>query len=181
MNSGCSTIEMPLVLVLARMEAAGIGVEPRSRTSKNSARPCGTSWPTSNGAFTPRRESSFNINSTGQMREILFDRLGLPVLKKTPKGAPSTDASVLEKLADAHPIVTDILEYRELEKLRSTYVDEYLPLVTADGRIHTRFNQLAATTGRSVSTGPTCKTSRSVPSGARPSVKHLSLALIGVS
>jgi DNA polymerase-1 len=96
----------------------------------------------------------FNINSTGQLREILFDQLGLPVLKKTPKGAPSTDASVLEKLADAHPIVSDLLEYRELEKLRSTYVDGYLPLITVDGRIHTRFNQLAATTGRLSSDRP---------------------------
>ena len=78
----------------------------------------------------------------------------MPVLKKTSTGAPSTDASVLEKLAESHPIVEHLLQYRELEKLRSTYVDGYLPLITADGRIHTRFNQMAATTGRLSSDSP---------------------------
>ena len=145
-------IEMPLVLVLARMEAAGIGVdreylEELGETLRDQLADLERRIHAAAG-------ESFNINSTGQMREVLFDRLGLPVLKKTPKGAPSTDASVLEKLADAHPIITDLLEYRELEKLRSTYVDGYLPLVTADGRIHTRFNQLAATTGRLSSDRP---------------------------
>jgi DNA polymerase-1 len=80
--------------------------------------------------------------------------LKLPILKKTSTGAPSTDASVLEKLAESHPIVQHLLNYRELEKLRSTYVDGYLPLITTDGRIHTRFNQMAATTGRLSSDTP---------------------------
>jgi DNA polymerase-1 len=79
---------------------------------------------------------------------VLFDRLGLPVIKKTPKGAPSTDASVLEKLREEHPIVDDLLTYRELEKLRSTYVDALMRLVDDDGRIRGRFNQMAAATGR---------------------------------
>jgi DNA polymerase-1 len=96
----------------------------------------------------------FNINSTNQLREILYDKLGLPVTKKTSSGAPSTDASVLEKMAEAHPIVEHLLAYRELEKLRSTYVDGYLPLVDREGRIHTRFNQMAATTGRLSSDRP---------------------------
>ncbi|MGA9598582.1 MAG: DNA polymerase, partial [Acidimicrobiia bacterium] len=90
----------------------------------------------------------FNINSTLQLREILFDQLGLPVLKKTPKGVPSTDASVLGKLREGHPIVDDLLTYRELEKLRSTYVDALLPLIEPDGRVRGRFNQMAAATGR---------------------------------
>jgi DNA polymerase-1 len=145
-------IEIPLVLVLARMEAAGIGIdrgylEDLGETLRDQLADLERRIHTTAG-------EPFNINSTGQLREILFDRLGLPVLKKTPKGAPSTDASVLEKLADAHPIVNDLLEYRELEKLRSTYVDGYLPLVGGDGRIHTRFNQLAATTGRLSSDRP---------------------------
>ncbi len=145
-------IEMPLVLVLARMEAAGIGIDRkyleelgdtlRGQLSELETR------------IHQEAGGPFNVNSTGQLREILFDQLGLPVLKKTPKGAPSTDASVLEKLADAHPVVSHLLEYRELEKLRSTYVDGYLPLITRDGRIHTRFNQLAATTGRLSSDRP---------------------------
>lgn len=145
-------IEIPLVAVLARMESAGIGVdrhyleglgaELRDQLAELELR------------IHDEAGEPFNINSTGQLREVLFDQLQLPVLKKTPKGAPSTDASVLEKLADAHPIVADLLEYRELEKLRSTYVDGYLPLITDDGRIHTRFNQLAATTGRLSSDRP---------------------------
>ena len=145
-------IELPLVRVLARMEAAGIGID------RGYLQDLGESLRDQLVDLEARIHEAagepFNVNSTGQLREILFDRLGLPVLKKTPKGAPSTDASVLEKLADAHPMVSDLLEYRELEKLRSTYVDGYLPLVTTDGRIHTRFNQLAATTGRLSSDKP---------------------------
>ena len=90
----------------------------------------------------------FNVNSTLQLREVLFDRLELPVLKKTPKGAPSTDASVLEKLRDEHEIVAHLLLFRELEKLRGTYVEALLRLVDADGRIRGRFNQMGAATGR---------------------------------
>lgn len=145
-------IEMPLVVVLARMEAAGIGID-RDYLEELGENLRGQ-LAELEGRIHEAAGQSFNINSTGQLREILFDQLGLPVLKKTPKGAPSTDASVLEKLADAHPMVSDLLEYRELEKLRSTYVDGYLPLVTGDGRIHTRFNQLAATTGRLSSDRP---------------------------
>ena len=145
-------IEIPLVVVLARMEAAGIGVD------RDYLEDLGEDLRDKLANLERRIHEAagepFNINSTGQLREILFDQLGLPVLKKTPKGAPSTDASVLEKLADAHPMVSDLLEYRELEKLRSTYVDGYLPLITVDGRIHTRFNQLAATTGRLSSDRP---------------------------
>jgi len=95
---------------------------------------------------------SFNVNSADQLRRILFEKLGLPVVKKTSTGKPSTDASVLKKLD--HPLVTALLEYRELEKLRSTYVDGYLPLIEADGRIRTRFNQMAAATGRLSSDSP---------------------------
>ena len=92
--------------------------------------------------------TSFNVNSTLQLRKILFDQLGLPVLKKTPKGAPSTDASVLEKLADQHEIVSKLLVFRELDKLRSTYVEALLNLVDDDGRVRGRFNQMGAATGR---------------------------------
>ena len=90
----------------------------------------------------------FNVNSTLQFREVLFERLELPVLKKTPKGAPSTDATVLEKLRDEHPVVAALLTYRELEKLRSTYVDALLPLIERRRRVRGRFNQMAAATGR---------------------------------
>jgi DNA polymerase-1 len=99
--------------------------------------------------------TEFNLNSTPQLREILFDRLGLPVLKKTKTGA-STDASVLEELAaEGHEVPRLLLDYRELEKLRSTYVDALPQLVNPrTGRIHTSFNQTVAATGRLSSSNP---------------------------
>jgi DNA polymerase-1 len=145
-------VELPLVVVLARMESVGIGVDRQYLETLGTE--LRDQLAALEASIHEAAGETFNINSTGQLREVLFDRLALPVLKKTPKGAPSTDASVLEKLADAHPVVTQLLEYRELEKLRSTYVDGYLPLIEDDGRIHTRFNQLAATTGRLSSDKP---------------------------
>ena len=142
--------ELPLVPVLARMEHAGIGVDRaylegmgadlRERLAKLDAQ------------VQELAGEPFNVNSTDQLRFILFDKLGLPAIKKTSTGKPSTDASVLKKME--HPLVDALLEYRELEKLRSTYVDGYLPLIDVDGRIHTRFNQMAATTGRLSSDRP---------------------------
>ncbi len=145
-------VELPLVRVLARMEEAGIGadrayledlgVSLRDRLA------------TLEKQIYEAAGEPFNINSTLQLREVLFDHLGLPVLKKTPKGAPSTDASVLQKLADEHPVVEHLLQYRALEKLRSTYVDGLLPLIADDGRIHCFFNQTGAATGRLSSERP---------------------------
>ena len=104
--------------------------------------------PSSRRRFTKPRCGPFNVNSTLQLREVLFGRLGLPVLKRTPKGVPSTDATVLGKLKEEHPVVASLLQYRELEKLRSTYVDALIPLIDDDGRVRGRFNQMAAATGR---------------------------------
>ena len=142
--------ELPLVPVLARMEHAGIGVdreyleglgdELRAKLADLEHR------------IHEEAGEPFNVNSTDQLRTILFDKLELPVIKKTSTGKPSTDASVLRKLE--HPVVDALLEYREHEKLRSTYVDGYLPLIDPDGRIRTRFNQMAATTGRLSSDRP---------------------------
>ena len=142
--------ELPLVGVLARMEAAGIlvdreyletmGEEMRSELASLES------------SIHEHAGEAFNVNSTDQLAHILYTKLELPVLKKTPGGKPSTDASVLEKLD--HPLVIHLLRYRELEKLRSTYIDGYLPLIAADGRIHTTFNQMAATTGRLSSEEP---------------------------
>jgi len=142
--------ELPLAPVLARMEHVGIGVDReyleglgadlRSRLAELEAR------------IHRLAGEPFNVNSTDQLRTVLFGRLALPVVKKTSTGKPSTDASVLKKLD--HPLVTALMEYRELEKLRSTYVDGYLPLIDPDGRIRTRFNQTAAATGRLSSDSP---------------------------
>lgn len=98
----------------------------------------------------------FNINSPKQLGEVLFDKLGLAVkgLKKTEGGARSTRESELVKLKDAHPIIHEILEYRELQKLLSTYVDNLPALIGADGRLHTTLNQAGTTTGRMSSTNP---------------------------
>jgi DNA polymerase-1 len=145
-------VELPLVRVLARMEDAGIAVDvPYLEELGESLR---DRLATLEASIYQIAGEPFNVNSTLQLREVLFERLGLPVSKKTPKGLPSTDASVLQKLADEHPIVDHLLSYRELEKLRGTYVDGLLPLVQEDGRIHCIFNQRGAATGRISSERP---------------------------
>ena len=147
-----SEIEVPLVRVLARMEQAGIEIDVEYLTELGES--LRDRLATLERKIHDAAGEPFNVNSTLQLREVLFDRLELPVIKKTPKGQPSTDAAVLEKLAEDHPIVELLLEYRQLEKLRSTYVDGLLPLVATDGRIHATFNQLAASTGRLSSERP---------------------------
>lgn len=94
-----------------------------------------------------------NVNSTKQLRVVLFDQLGLTPIKKTKTG-PSTDAATLHALIDEHPIIPAILNYREVEKLRSTYIDALDPLIAADGRIHATFNQTLTSTGRISSEAP---------------------------
>ncbi|MDP9242761.1 MAG: DNA polymerase, partial [Actinomycetota bacterium] len=97
----------------------------------------------------------FNLNSPPQLRAILYDKLGLSPGKKTPKGQLSTDASVLEKLRDAHPIVDKLLAWRELDKLNSTYLEALPRLVDPKThRVHTTFMQAVASTGRLSSTNP---------------------------
>ena len=145
-------MELPLVDVLARMETAGILVD-RDYLVDLGNRLRGQ-LVTLESDIHGLAGEPFNVNSTLQLRKVLFEDLELPVLKKTSKGAPSTDASVLAKLEEAHPIVAKLLRYRELDKLRGTYVDGYLPLIQPDGRIHAYFNQIAAATGRLSSDRP---------------------------
>jgi DNA polymerase-1 len=95
----------------------------------------------------------FNINSTKQLGELLFDKLGLPPYGKTKTGY-STNVEVLEKLSGKHPIIEKIMEYRKLTKLKSTYADGLLNVISPDGRIHTSFNMTATATGRLSSTEP---------------------------
>jgi DNA polymerase-1 len=144
--------ELPLVGVLARMEAIGILID-RSYLETLGTDIRAQLADLENDIYAAAG-SVFNINSTAQLRTVLFEELELPVLRKTPKGTPSTDHGVLVKLAEAHPMVAMLLRYRELEKLRSTYIEGYLPLIASDGRIHTRFNQTAAATGRLSSDNP---------------------------
>jgi len=146
-------VELPLSSVLARMQARGIALdvgylramaeEVRAQMAELQAR------------IYELAGEEFNLSSPPQLRTVLYEKLGLSPGKRTPKGQLSTDASVLEKLRDRHPIVEAILSWRELDKLHSTYL-EALPrqVDPADGRVHTTFNQTGAATGRLSSANP---------------------------
>jgi DNA polymerase-1 len=143
--------ERPLVRVLAKMEDAGvrIDVDFLSELGGELTDRCRVL----EAEIHAQAGEQFNVNSTPQLRRVLFDQLGLTPVKKTKTG-PSTDADSLQKMQDAHPIVEALLRYREVEKLRSTYTDALPPLVQADGRIHATFNQVGTTTGRISSEAP---------------------------
>ena len=141
-------IELPLCRVLAEMEAAGFQVDA------GALREFGEKLGIAIGELEKRiytYAGEFNINSPKQLGEVLFERLGLPHGKKTKTGW-STNAEVLEKLD--HPIVRDVLEYRQYMKLRSTYVDGLLKAAGPDERIHTNFQMTVTATGRLSSTEP---------------------------
>jgi DNA polymerase-1 len=146
-------IELPLVEVLVDMEWQGVGVDT-ARLAELS-RQFGEELRALERAIYADAGTDFNINSTPQLRHVLFEKLQLPVLKKTKTG-PSTDADVLEELATmGFSTPKLLLEYRELTKLRSTYVDALPTRVTPEtGRIHTTFNQAGAATGRLSSLDP---------------------------
>jgi DNA polymerase-1 len=144
-------IELPLVDVLVHMEEAGITVDTRYLAT------LATEF-TGEVARIEREAHDavgheFAINSPKQLQELLFTELKLPRGRRTGTGY-STDAAVLEELRGAHPVVDKILEYREVEKLRSTYAEGLGPLIDRDGRIHTTFNQTVASTGRLSSQSP---------------------------
>jgi DNA polymerase-1 len=146
-------LEMPLVPVLARMEANGIRIDVPFFQEMNDS--LESDLASIRDEIVELAGEEFNLNSTPQLREILFERLELPVVKRTKTG-PSTDASVLEELASmGHALPIRLLEYRQLEKLRNTYVDALPRLVNPEtGRIHTSFNQTVAATGRLSSSEP---------------------------
>jgi DNA polymerase-1 len=144
-------IERPLVRVLARMEEAGVGVDEdylRTLAKRLTEEARALELEIQELAGEP-----FVVNSTKQLREILFVKLGLAPNKRTKTGF-STDAQSLEKLRGQHPIIEALLHYREVEKLRSTYGDALLAEVAGDGRIHATFNQTVARTGRLSSDQP---------------------------
>jgi len=144
-------IEMPLVPVLTWMERVGVGLDT-SVLSALSADAEG-SIAALRAEIHDLAGGEFLIDSPKQLAEVLFERLGLPHGKKTKTGY-STDASVLAMLAPVHPIAEKIVEYRELTKLKSTYLDALPRMLGADGRLHTSFNQTVAATGRLSSSGP---------------------------
>ena len=144
-------IELPLCAVLYRMECAGVAIDRQQLEQF--------------GAMLSQRiddceklifgysEGVFNINSTKQLGELLFEKLGLPPVKKTKTGY-STNAEVLEKLRDKHPIIPAIMDYRMMTKLKSTYADGLMKVIGEDGRIRTTFQNLVTATGRLSSTEP---------------------------
>lgn len=146
-----SEIEMPLSLVLYDMEKEG--VEVRREELKAYGDALIQRIQELEKSICDQAGVSFNINSPKQLGEILFDQMHLPGGKKTKTGY-STAADVLEKLAADHPIVKDILEYRGLTKLKSTYADGLAVFIGEDDRIHTNFNQTITATGRISSTEP---------------------------
>ncbi|TQM05658.1 DNA polymerase I [Pseudoxanthomonas sp. 3HH-4] len=146
-------IEMPLVPVLARIEANGVmidGDELRRQSADLSKRMLAAQQ-----KATELAGRTFNLDSPKQLQALLFDELKLPVLVKTPTGQPSTNEEALEAIADQHELPRVILEYRGLAKLRSTYTDKLPEMVNPDtGRVHTSYHQAGAATGRLSSTDP---------------------------
>lgn len=145
------TVEMPLVFVLADMEHEGI-IASDTALKEYGDKLAVRITELENKIWDEAGEK-FNINSPKQLGVILFEKLQLPNGKKTKTGY-STAADVLERLAPDHAIVADILEYRQLTKLKSTYADGLVNFIAADGRIHTSFNQTITATGRLSSTDP---------------------------
>lgn len=145
-------LERPLIEVLAVMEFTGIRVDADELQRQNDE--VSERIETLMLAIYEEAGEEFNIDSPKQLGAILFDRLELPVLKKTKTG-PSTDQSVLEQLAGIHPLPAKIIEHRHLVKLRGTYLEALPKLINpATGRIHTSFNQVVAATGRLSSNNP---------------------------
>jgi len=147
-------IDGPLLPVLARMELHGIRIDTERLAAM--AVEMDGQIRTERAAIHGLAGREFNIDSPKQLREVLFDQLGLATRRKTEKGGfASTDAQTLEDLADEHAIVRHVLEYRELSKLKGTYVDALPRLVRADtGRVHTTFDPTGAATGRLSSFDP---------------------------
>jgi DNA polymerase-1 len=145
-------IELPTAQVLYEMERAGVLID-RDRLAAQSrelaARIAGLEIRAHEIA-----EQPFNLGSPKQIGEILFGKLGLPVVKKTASGSPSTDEDVLEQLAADYPLPKILLEHRALSKLKSTYCDKLPPTADAQGRVHTTYGQAVAVTGRLSSSDP---------------------------
>ena len=144
-------IELPLCQVLYRMEKRGIAIDRQQLEQFGEM--LAQRIAACEELIFSYSEVTFNINSTKQLGELLFDKLGLPPVKKTKTGY-STNADVLEKLKSKHPIIPAIMDYRMLTKLKSTYADGLLKVICDDGRIRTTFQNLVTATGRLSSTEP---------------------------
>ncbi len=146
-------IEVPLITVLAEIELNGVGVDKIQLQQQSTE--LGDRLKQLEEEIYQLAGAIFNVNSPMQLQEILYDKLALPILKKTPKGQPSTAEEVLSELALDYPLPKCILEYRQLNKLKSTYTDQ-LPkqIDAATGRVHSSFHQAVTATGRLSSSNP---------------------------
>ena len=144
-------IELPLCTVLYKMEKAGIFIDGNQLTSFGQM--LSERITKCESLVYSYADGPFNINSTKQLGELLFEKLGLPPVKKTKTGY-ATNAEVLEKLKNKHPIILAIMDYRMLTKLKSTYADGLTKAIGEDGRIHTTFQNTVTATGRLSSTEP---------------------------
>ncbi len=151
MESLYRDIEFPLCTVLYKMEKQGVAIDAE-QLNQFGQMLSGRISDCEKLIFS-YAEEPFNINSTKQLGQLLFEKLGLPPIKKTKTGY-STNADVLEKLKDKHPIIPSIMDYRMLTKLHSTYAEGLTNAIAADGRIHTTFQNLVTATGRLSSTEP---------------------------
>ena len=146
-------IEAPLLKVLQTIERNGVLID-ESMLQKQSDQFAITLKELESKAYS-LAGAEFNLNSPKQLQEILYDKLSLPILKKTPKGQPSTAESVLQRLAEDFPIVQTILNYRTTAKLKTTYTDKLPLMVNQDtGRVHTSYHQAVTATGRLSSSDP---------------------------
>ena len=147
------TMELPLLHVLSRMERTGVLIDSNAlfmQSNEIASRLTALEKQAYALAGQP-----FNLASTKQLQEILFDKLGLPVLQKTPKGAPSTNEEVLEELSYSHELPKILVEHRGLSKLKSTYTDKLPQMVNSQtGRVHTSYHQAVTATGRLSSSDP---------------------------
>lgn len=144
-------VELPLCRVLADMEYTGFTVDRQALASYGEMLSQGISK--AENSIYELAGMQFNINSTKQLGEVLFEKMGLPIIKKTKRGY-STDIDVLEKLRPYSLIIDEIITYRQLAKLKSTYVDGLAKYIGDDGRIHSRFNMTVTATGRLSSAEP---------------------------
>ncbi|HAS6502741.1 DNA polymerase I [Vibrio parahaemolyticus] len=146
-------IEMPLVPVLSRIERTGVLIDDM-KLSAQSVEIAARLEELEQKAY-EIAEQDFNMNSPKQLQAILFEKMGLPVVKKTPSGTPSTNEEVLQELALDYPLPKLILEYRGLAKLKSTYTDKLPKMINpSTGRVHTSYHQAVTATGRLSSTDP---------------------------
>ncbi|HEY6241088.1 MAG TPA: DNA polymerase I, partial [Burkholderiales bacterium] len=147
------SIELPVREVLFRMERDGVLIDAAQLDAMSHE--LGQKMLALEGKAHKEAGQPFNLGSPKQISEIFFEKKGMPVIKKTPSGAPSTDEEVLERLALDHPLARMLLDYREISKLKSTYTDKLPKMVNSHtGRVHTNYGQATAVTGRLASNDP---------------------------